>query len=105
MRVKEAGRGKKGTYDRITPGDDKDLDSGRGRQRGGNQVRDGSHRLARGTTCVRPEREGIADKRCRSAGGGAVQVDGCFAPGQVRGREAGATRERSGANWWKTGEI
>ena len=48
--------------------------------KGGNQTRDGSHRLARGTLCGRPAREISETERWRPVGGGAVQVDGRSAP-------------------------
>ena len=54
VRATDAGRESKSTSDGIIPGADRDLGAGRGRKRGGNRTRDGSHRLARGTSCGRP---------------------------------------------------
>ena len=56
VRVTEAGIGRKGPLDGRTPGTDRDLGTGRGRQREVNRTRDGSHRLAQGTPCGRPAR-------------------------------------------------
>ena len=52
----EAGRGKKGPLDARNPGAGMDLGSCQGRKKGEKQTRDGSHRLAQGTTCGLPER-------------------------------------------------
>ena len=54
---------------------------------GGDRMQDGRHRLAQGTRCGRPEREGITDKRWGPAGGGAIQVDGRSAYRQVGGEK------------------
>ena len=54
VRKMEEGRGRKSTLDRRTPGADRDLDTGRGKQGGENRTRDASHRLARGTPCGQP---------------------------------------------------
>ena len=51
--------------------------------KGENKTRDGSHGLSQGNPCGHPAREGSADKRWRPAGGCAVQVDCCSAPGRV----------------------
>ena len=56
-----------------------------------------SHRLAQGTSCGNPEREGSADKWWKPEYGGTVKVDGRSAPGRGDlGGEAGATIEQSG---------
>ena len=49
VRVVEAGKGRKGPLERITPGANRELGAGRVWQRGGNWKREGRHRLARGT--------------------------------------------------------
>ena len=54
MRETDAGRERKSTSDGIIPRADRDLGAGRGQKREGNRTRDGSHRLARGTSCGRP---------------------------------------------------
>ena len=81
MRTTEAGRGRKGTSDGRTPGDDRDLGAGRGWRRGDNQTREGSHRLAQGTPCGILVREGMADEQWKPKGGGVVQVGGHSTPG------------------------
>ena len=80
MRGKEAGRGRKGPSDLITSWYDRDLGEGQGRQMWGNRTSHSSHSLVRGTPCGHPAREIRSDERWRLAGGGVVQVDGCFAP-------------------------
>ena len=87
VRSMEAGRGRKGTSDGITPGDDRDLRAGQGWKRGGKHTRDIRHRLAQRTPCGRPAREVSTDERWRLVGGGAVQVDGRSAPRQVGGEK------------------
>ena len=71
-------------------------------------MRDGSHRLARGTTCGHPEREGRVDKRWRLAGGGAVQVDGHSAPGRVGGEKQVQLESKAastGGSWGSDGSL
>ena len=60
--------------------------------KGGNRTRDGRRRLARGTPCGSPSRDGSADKRWRTADKGVVQVDGRSAPRPVVGGVAGENR-------------
>ena len=64
-------------------------------------MRDNSQRIMRGTLCGHPEREGIADEWWRPAVGGAVQVDGRSAPGQVVGGERLQRESKAASN----GEI
>ena len=54
---------------------------------GGNWKRDSSHRLARGTHCGLPVMEGSSCEKCRPAGGGPFQVNGCSASGRIEGRK------------------
>ena len=68
-------------------------------------MRDVSHRITKGTPCGLPEREGSVEKRWRTVGGGAFQVDGLSAPGQVGGdilmkkeSEAALKGEKWGSN-------
>ena len=68
------------TPDGRTPGADRYLGAGQGRQREGKWTRDVSHRLARRTPCSRPEMERSVDKQWRPAGGGAIQVYVRFVP-------------------------
>ena len=61
-------------------------------------MRDGGHRIVRGTPCGRPAKEGISDECWRPAGGGVFQVDGALRPcklgGRSRSRERAMRRER-----------
>ena len=55
----EAGRGRKGPSDGIKTGSDRDLGAGRGQQRGGNRMREGSRRIERGTPWVLRHGRGV----------------------------------------------
>ena len=87
VQAMEAGRERKGTLGRRTPGSDRDLGACRGCQRGGNQKRYGSHRLVPGNPWGLTARDGSADKRWRPAGGFAIQVDGRSAPRRFGGEK------------------
>ena len=54
---------------------------------GGNQTRDDSHKLAKGTPCGFSARDVSAEDQWRLVGGGAVQVDGRSVPRQVGGEK------------------
>ena len=45
----------------------------------------GIYRLAQGTPCGLPEREGSADEWWRPEGGGSLHMEGCYTPGKFRG--------------------
>ena len=72
-----------------------------GRKGGGQPDRGRQAQIARGTPSGRPEGEGSADKRWRTTGGTAVQVDGRSTTGRERGGKKRVKIERKAAS---TGE-
>ena len=100
----ESGRGREGTLEGRTPGSDRDLGAGKGRQRGVNHTMEGSHRLVKGThQYVQHDREAQT-----SGGGPQAGAPSMFTvvpcPGEMRGKEASSKIDRSSTNGLKMGE-
>ena len=68
----DEGIGRKRPSDRRTAGDDRGLGAGIGWQRGGKRTRGIRQRLAQGTPCGRPVREGSTYEQWRLMGGGGI---------------------------------